>query len=71
MWIAKGIASGLLFFAVFFVVYFVRHIAGGLRPNVAIGISAITGSTVYWPLFWLALVLTLCASPACARLLAR
>lgn len=71
MWMMKGLGVGLMVFAIFFAIYFVRHIAGGLRPNLAIGLSAITGSTVYRPLFWLAFVLTLASCCAYARLLQR
>lgn len=71
MWMLKGIGFGLLTFAVFFVIYFVRVIAGGLRPNVAIGLSALTGSTIYRPLFWLAFVLTLVSACVYARLIQR
>jgi hypothetical protein len=71
MWLLKGLGFGLLVFAGFFVVYFVTHIAGGLRQNAAVGLSAITGSTIYRPLFWVALLLTLSASCAWAKLLAR
>jgi hypothetical protein len=67
----EGVGFGLLVFAGFFVVYFVTHIAGGLRQNAAIGLSAITGSTIYRPLFWVALLLTLSASCAWTKLLAR
>jgi hypothetical protein len=40
----KGLASGLLLSAVLFVFYFAYYIVGpgGLRSNVAIGLSAIT-----------------------------
>lgn len=71
MWLLKGVGFGLLVFVAFFVVYFVTHIAGGLRQNAAIGLSAITGSTIYRPLFWVALLLTLSASCAWMKLLAR
>jgi ABC-type antimicrobial peptide transport system permease subunit len=71
MWLVKGVGLGLFVFAVFFVVYFITHIAGGLRQHAAIGLSAITGSTIYRPLFWIALLLTLSASCACTKLLAR
>ena len=54
MWMLKGVGLGLLVFAAFFLVYFSVVIAGGLRQNVALGVSAITGSTIYKPLFWLA-----------------
>ena len=71
MWILKGIAIGSLAFAAFFVVYFVTVIAGGIRQHAAIGLSAVTSSTIYRPLFWLALVLTLSAGCAYTKLLAR
>jgi hypothetical protein len=67
----KGIGLGLLVFAAFFVVYFVTVITGGFRQHTAIGLSAITGSTVYRPLFWLAFLLTLSACCTYTKLLAR
>jgi hypothetical protein len=71
MWLVKGLGLGLVLFAVFFVVYFVTVIAGGIRPHVAIGLSAITGSTIHKPLFWLAFLLTLSACCTYAKLLTR
>jgi len=71
MWLLKGVGFGLFVFAVFFVIYFVTHIAGGLRQNTAIGLSAITASTMYRPLFWVAFLLTLSASCAWTKLLER
>ena len=43
MWMLNGITSGLLLFGVLFALYFVQHVAGGLRSNSAISISAIIG----------------------------
>ncbi len=71
MWLLKGVGFGLLVFAAFFVVYFATHIAGGLRQNAAIGLSAITGSAIYRALFWVGLLLTLSASCARTKLLTR
>jgi hypothetical protein len=73
MWMLKGLASGLLLSAILFVFYFAYYIVGpgGLRPNMSIGLSAITGSTIYRPLFWLAFVLTLTSCCVYARLIQR
>ena len=71
MWLLRGVGFGLLVFAALFVFYFATVIAGGLRQNVAIGLSALTGSTIYRPLFWVALLLTLSASCAWTKLLVR
>jgi hypothetical protein len=71
MWMLKGFGLGLIVFFIFFVVYYVLVIAGGLRSNVAIGISAITGATIHRPLFWLSFVLTLLCCCSYARLLHR
>lgn len=71
MWLMKGLGLGLLIFAVFFGVYFVTVIAGGIRENNAVGLSAIAGGTVYRPLFWVSFLLTLSACCTYAKLLAR
>lgn len=71
MWVLRGVGFGLMLFAVVFVIYFVRNIAGGFRSNVALGLSAITGGTIYRPIFWLALILTLVSSCVYVRLFQR
>jgi hypothetical protein len=66
MWIVKNTAPGLTLFVAFFAVYFVTVIAGGVRQHAAIGISAITGGTIYRPPFWAAFLLIMMV-PVCAR----
>ena len=71
MWLLKGFGFGLAAFVIFFIIYFVVVISGGVREHVATGFSAITGSTIHRPLFWLAFLLTISSCCVYAKLLAR
>jgi len=64
MWIVKGLLLGLVFFCVGMFLYFIFAIARFGRPNTAISLSAITGPTIFNPLFWLAFVC--CLGLGCA-----
>ena len=55
MWIVKGLFLGTGFFVAGTFLFLILS-GGPIETNHAIGLSAVTGITVYNPLFWLALV---------------
>ena len=55
MWIVKGLFLGPGIFVAGTFAFLILS-GGPLQRNQAIGLSAVTGITVYNPLFWLALV---------------
>lgn len=70
MWFLKGALSGIAI-CIVFTLYYLKAIVGPIRQNVATGLSAITGPTVYQPLYWLALSLILSSAILCAFLVSR
>jgi hypothetical protein len=70
MWILKGMVVGSILCLVFCVAY-LRSIVGSFRPNAAGDLTTLTYFTIYKPLFWVALALTVSSGLVWSRLLNR
>ncbi len=62
MWMLKGISVGLGVFFIGSLIYIVIAKLAPIEEHKATGLSVITGSTVYHPWWWMALVTTLALS---------
>ncbi|MGH9680250.1 MAG: hypothetical protein ACRD4Y_09885 [Candidatus Acidiferrales bacterium] len=61
MWILKGVVISSVFFLVASLIYLWLALRPLLHASRAIGLSAITGLTIRFPLYWAAFVVTLAA----------